>query len=111
MLVAATSSDAASPTVGGGAMTSIMVVSSTRISPAPSTAAEPEVVPVDTSEWTGSSVQSSPSTTPNCEDLRSSPARLKSLPVSSLRTLLLHERSGVEVLASPDATAGGRLRK
>jgi hypothetical protein len=87
--------------------TSNKMASPACVSLAPSAAAELEAMPVDTSEWSGSSVRSSPSMTSNREDQWSSPARLKSPLASSLRAFLLHERSGVEVSVSPDATAGG----
>jgi hypothetical protein len=58
------------------------------------------------SGWTSSSVLPSPSTTSNREEWRSSLAQPRSPPTSSLHALLLHERSGVEVLVSPNAVAG-----
>jgi hypothetical protein len=38
---------------------------------------------------------------------RSSSTRPKSPPISSLRALLLHERSGAEITVSPESGAGG----
>jgi hypothetical protein len=83
------------------------VISPAGIGSASVAAAGLETASAGTSGWTGSSAPASLATDSNRGERRSSSTQPKSPPVSSLRTLLLHGRSGVEVSASPDAEAGG----
>jgi hypothetical protein len=87
-------------------MTSIKTASPAHASSASAAAVGLETILADVSRWAGCCVILSPSTTPSCGEWWPSPAWPRSPLASSLRILLLHERSGVEVSVSPDATAG-----
>jgi hypothetical protein len=66
-----------------------------------------EIASAGASGRAGSSAPASLAAGSNRGEWRSSSTRPKSLPVSFLRALLLHERSGAEITASPEAGAGG----
>jgi hypothetical protein len=83
------------------------VVSLACVGTASAVAAGLEIAFDGASGRTGSSALASPVTNSDCGERRSSSARPKSPPASSLHALLLHGRSGVEVSASLDAEAGG----
>jgi hypothetical protein len=86
---------------------SAKVISPARVGTASAVAAGLETTFTGASGQTGSSALTSLSTNSNRGERRFSSARPRSSPASSLRALLLHGRSGVEVLVSPDADAGG----
>jgi hypothetical protein len=103
---AVTSPAAISSMAGGGVAASAEAVSPAGVGLASVAAAGLETAFAGTSGRVGSSTLASLTTNSNRGERRSSSARPKSPPASSLRTLLLHGRSGVEVSASPDAEAG-----
>jgi hypothetical protein len=88
-------------------MTSVKIAFPPRVSSASAAAAGLETILADVSRWAGSFVLPSPLTTPSRGEWRPSLVQPRSPPASSLRTLLLHKRSGVEVSVSPYATTEG----
>jgi hypothetical protein len=106
-VASAASPAAASSTAGGGVAASAKVISPASIGSASVAAAGLETAFTGTSGRTSSSALASLATDSNRGESRSSSARPESSPASSLCTLLLRWRSGVEVSASPDAEAGG----
>jgi hypothetical protein len=83
------------------------VISPAGIGSAPVAAAGLETTFAGASGRAGSSAPASLATGSNRGEWWSSSTRPESLPVSSLRALLLHERSGAEITACPEAGAGG----
>jgi hypothetical protein len=83
------------------------VISPAGIGPASVAAARLEATSAGASGRAGSSALASLTAGSNHGEWRSSSTRPKSLPISSLRALLLHERSGAKITASPEAGAEG----
>jgi hypothetical protein len=95
------------PAGGGGIAAPVGVISPAGIGSASVAAAGLEIASAGVSGRAGSSAPASLAAGSNRGEWRSSSTRPKSLPVSSLRALLLHERSGADITASPEAGAGG----